>query len=311
MWGQDGESSWPNKYSFCGGVYQSPIDFHNDILQYDSALQPIQLEGYNASESFTISNNGHTVMMSLPPTMYKNGQLFRYTVSQLHFHWGNQANPTGSEHSIGGKKFAAEVHIVHYNSDKYSNFPMAMEAADGLAVLGILLEVGAFNPSYDRIFSQLPNVRYKGQAVTIAGFNVRELLPERLDEYYRYKGSLTNPPCNPSVRWTVFRNPVLISEEQLLSLETALYCTNRNSSAPVEMQDNYRRLQAIGDRLVSVSYREGVVLSVVLACVLAVIIVIGVTCWLLHRKKGSKDRGKNKLVAYTPAATIEENTSKV
>lgn len=50
--------------------------------------------------------------------------------------------------------------------------------------------------------------------VRVPGFNIRELLPDRLDEYYRYEGSLTTPPCYPSVLWTVFRHPVKISHEQ-------------------------------------------------------------------------------------------------
>lgn len=33
-----------------------------------------------------------------------------------------------------------QLHIVHYNT-KYANMAIAMEAADGLAVLGILIEV--------------------------------------------------------------------------------------------------------------------------------------------------------------------------
>lgn len=53
--------------------------------------------------------------------------------------------------------------------------------------------------------------------VRVPGFNIRELLPARLDEFYRYDGSLTTPPCFPSVLWTVFRNHVTISHQQVLS----------------------------------------------------------------------------------------------
>ena len=45
--------------------------------------------------------------------------------------------------------------------------------------------------------------------------SIEELLPERPEEYYRYRGSLTTPPCYPTVLWTVFRNPVQISQEQV------------------------------------------------------------------------------------------------
>ncbi|XP_056428831.1 carbonic anhydrase 12 isoform X3 [Hyla sarda] len=307
--GNDGENSWATKYSFCGGVYQSPLDFHGSILQYDSTLKPIQLYGYNASSTdyFTISNNGHTVSMSLLPSMYLEIPPFRYIASQLHFHWGSLADQKGSEHCIGGRRYPAEMHIVHYNS-KYADVSTAMEAADGLAVLGILIEIGSFNPSYDKIISQLTNIKYKGQNIQIPGFNVQHLIPERLDEYYRYEGSLTTPPCNPSVLWSVFRNHVFISEEQLLLLETALYCTGQNSSAPIEMVDNYRRLQQEGDRRVSVSFREGIVLAVTLACVLGTVVLTAVTCWLFQRKKRGKETKK---VVYSPAVPMEENTSKI
>ncbi|XP_075061343.1 carbonic anhydrase 12 [Mixophyes fleayi] len=307
--GNHGESSWPIKYSFCGGVYQSPLDFHRSILQYDSTLQPIRLYGYNASstDAFTIYNNGHTVSMSLPPNMYMEIPPFRYIASTLHFHWGNLASPTGSEHCIGGKRFSAELHIVHYNS-KYADANIAMEAADGLAVLGILIEIGSFNPAYDKIFAQLTKIKYKGQKAQIPRFNVQDLVPESLDMYYRYEGSLTTPPCNPSVLWSVFRNPVFISEEQLFFLESALYCTEWNSSAPLEMIDNYRQLQQEGDRLVSVSFREGIVLTVVLASLLGVLVITAVTCWLFRHKKRGK---KPKNVMYTAAVPMEENTSKV
>lgn len=34
------------------------------------------------------------------------------------------------------------MHIVHYNSEKYPDIAAAMDKANGLAVLAILLEVG-------------------------------------------------------------------------------------------------------------------------------------------------------------------------
>lgn len=33
------------------------------------------------------------------------------------------------------------MHIVHFNSDKYSSISMAVDKSDGLAVLGVLFEV--------------------------------------------------------------------------------------------------------------------------------------------------------------------------
>ncbi|XP_063170258.1 carbonic anhydrase 12 [Candoia aspera] len=305
--GPDGEKIWPKKYPFCGGVFQSPIDFHNDILQYDSTLLPIGLEGYNVSSDvkFLLTNNGHSVKMNLSSAMRIRNLSFQYSAAQLHLHWGNRNKPEGSEHTISGRHFAAELHIVHYNSDRYPDLKSAADKPSGLAVLAILIETGQFNPSYENIFSHFQHVTYKDQETTVPGFNVQDLLPDRLDDYYRYEGSLTTPPCYPSVLWTVFRKPVHISAEQLLVLETTLYCTQSNDPAPLEMVDNFRGVQEFDERLVSVSFRQGFVLFVVLAGVLGVVFVAMVALWLIRRK--SLQRAKEeKGVIYKPAVTTEE-----
>uniref|UniRef100_A0A667GFY3 Carbonic anhydrase n=1 Tax=Lynx canadensis TaxID=61383 RepID=A0A667GFY3_LYNCA len=244
------------------------------------------------------------VRLNLPSDMHIQGLRSRYSAAQLHLHWGNQNDPHGSEHTVGGKHFAAELHIVHYNSDLYANASTASNKSEGLAVLAVLIEMGSFNPSYDKIFRHLQDVKYKGQEVLIPGFSIEELLPERPDEYYRYKGSLTTPPCHPTVLWTVFRNPVQISQEQLLALETALYCTHVDDPSPREMVNNFRRVQNFDERLVYISFRQGIILSVALAGVLGICVVLAVSIWLFRRKKSSK-KGDNKGVIYKPAIKKE------
>ncbi len=34
-----------------------------------------------------------------------------------------------------------------------------------------------------------------------------------LSKYYRYNGSLTTPPCDEAVVWTIFKDPIRISRE--------------------------------------------------------------------------------------------------
>lgn len=36
------------------------------------------------------------------------------------------------------------MHVVHYNSDKYPNISSAVDKSDGLAVLGVLIEVSLY-----------------------------------------------------------------------------------------------------------------------------------------------------------------------
>ncbi|XP_069564730.1 carbonic anhydrase 12 [Brachyistius frenatus] len=257
--GPDGEHHWYKHYPYCGGTFQSPIDIKSELLRFDSNLRPIEVQNYNLSpnEQLTLGNNGHSVQISLPSKMHISSLPHRYTAAQFHLHWGSSSRPAGSEHTVNSEQYAAEMHVVHYNSDKYPNMSMAVDKSDGLAVLGVLIEVGEFNPAFEQFLKFINGVKYRDQRVQVPGFNIRALLPARLDEYYRYDGSLTTPPCYPSVLWTVFRNDVTISRKQFLALATALYSTHAQDSAPVPLNANYRQPQLTDGRVVLVSFKEG------------------------------------------------------
>lgn len=50
------------------------------------------------------------VRLNLNSDMYIQGfQPHQYRAEQLHLHWGNRNDPHGSEHTVSGKHFAAEV----------------------------------------------------------------------------------------------------------------------------------------------------------------------------------------------------------
>ena len=50
----------------------------------------------------------------------------------------------------------------------------------------------------------------------IAPFKFKGMLPNDLTKFFRYPGSLTTPLCQESVTWTVFKDPVMISQYQVL-----------------------------------------------------------------------------------------------
>eukprot|EP00075_Anas_platyrhynchos_P010984 XP_027300237.1 carbonic anhydrase 14 [Anas platyrhynchos] len=79
-----------------------------------------------------------------------------------------------------------------------------------------------------------------GQATSIPSFSLRGLLPQRLDRYYRYNGSLTTPPCFQSVLWSVFQQPVLLSRAQLEQLRGSLYATAPDEPEPERLEENFR-----------------------------------------------------------------------
>ena len=55
-------------------------------------------------------------------------------------HWGKVAM-SGSEHTVNGRQYFGELHIVHYNT-KYDSIETAVSQPDGLAVCGFFIEVG-------------------------------------------------------------------------------------------------------------------------------------------------------------------------
>lgn len=254
--GDHGQKHWAESYPDCGGTFQSPINIKSADVSYDGTLPPIRPEGYSTpgGAPFTLTNNGHTVKLSLPPSMRLHGLPNNFTAVQLHLHWGNVSNPEGSEHQLDGKIYPGELHVVHYNADKFPDINEAKSKPNGLAVLGILIETGGEdNAAYGNIINYLDKITYADQSVAIPSFSIEELLPEGLDQYFRYGGSLTTPPCYQSVVWTVFHNKVQISVSQMEKLQTMLYAT-KASSPSVALQSNVRDPQPLNQRTVYSSF---------------------------------------------------------
>ena len=57
--------------------------------------------------------------------------------------------------------------------------------------------------------------RYTGERVSFPAFPLMNLLPTDKTKYFRYPGSLTTPPCSEAVTWTVFKDPIEISQAQV------------------------------------------------------------------------------------------------
>ncbi|KAM5257244.1 carbonic anhydrase 14 isoform 2-T2 [Ctenodactylus gundi] len=304
--GPHGQDHWAASYPECGGSAQSPIDIQMDSVTFDPELPTLQPHGYDqpALEPLDLLNNGHTVQLSLPRTLYLGGLPQKYEAAQLHLHWGQKGSPGGSEHQINSEATVAELHIVHYDSDTYGSLSEAAQRPQGLAVLGILIEVGdTENPAYEHILSRLHEIRHKDQKTTVPPFSVRELLPPQLEQFFRYNGSLTTPPCYQSVLWTVFSRRAQISMGQLEKLQETLFSTEEESSEA--LVKNYRALQPLNQRTVFASFTQGEMLS------LGVGILVGCLCLLLAvyfiaRKIRKKRLGNRKSVVFTSARATTE-----
>lgn len=256
--GETGPDHWAEiDGAFCDGESQSPIDIDtgNVVLQ---DYEDWTMEGYNFDEEVgyatLVSNNGHTLAVNLAGdfSLSGGGLPNKFKAAQFHFHWGS-VNTQGSEHTVDRTSFPAELHIVHYNDDKYDDLGAAVTSNDnvGLAVLGVFMEVGRANEAFNEILELAEAVPFKDETVDAENttISVADLLPGDLTKFYRYSGSLTTPTCNEVVVWTVFEEPIQISQAQLNILR-GLHQYEDGEEINPNIEDNYRPVLPLNGRSV-------------------------------------------------------------
>ena len=205
-WGygaRDGPAVWGRldaAFTLCGvGERQSPID----IREATQAELPAVAFEYKPMV-LRVLHNGHTVEVASTGDNWIEIDGERYELVQFHFH-------TPSEHTLAGRRFDMEVHLVHRN----------LEGA--LAVVGVFVVRGGIHPVLDDLAGRLPEPGESRRDKTI---DASHLLPEA-NRLFRYEGSLTTPPCSEGVRWFVFETPIEISDAGLAAFEAVLGNNNR------------------------------------------------------------------------------------
>ncbi|XP_028665559.1 carbonic anhydrase 7 isoform X1 [Erpetoichthys calabaricus] len=187
------------------------------------------------------------------PGVIQSGPLqVPYRLKQCHFHWGGK-NTHGSEHTVNGKSYASELHLVHWNAVKYKTFAEAAVAPDGLAVIGIFIETGDDHPGLHQLTDAFYMVKFKGSKAVFPGFNPKSLLPKSL-HYWTYPGSLTTPPLYENVIWIVLKEPIKISQKQMHRFRLLLFSNEDEDRLP--MIDNFRPPQPLKGRKVRASFCE-------------------------------------------------------
>lgn len=222
-WSYEGETSpehWAEleKNSDCSGQRQSPINII-DINTVEDQDKESTIELFYSSKTILkkVRNNGHSIQF-----VFDQGDSIAYNQTnfnlvQIHFH-------EPSEHTVNGVRYPIEIHLVHQSQEK------------NYTVLSILGVEGEQSQTMEDMESFLP--LKKGQEKEIErAFDLSRLFPEN-KSYYAYGGSLTTPPCSENVQWVIFKEPIVVSLEEVLKLK---------DNMPLE---NYRDEQPLNGRLV-------------------------------------------------------------
>ncbi|XP_066504666.1 carbonic anhydrase 5A, mitochondrial isoform X2 [Hoplias malabaricus] len=247
---------WQEPLAIPGGDRQSPIDISERKSMFDPRLKPLVMK-YDPKTCQQIWNNGYSFLVEYDDTTDKStvsgGPLEdQFRLCQFHFHWGENNN-WGSEHTVDHRLYPAELHLVHWNSDKYSLFEEAVMEENGLAVIGVFLKVGKWHEGLQKLVDALPTVRHKESVVEFTQFDVGSLLPENTDDYWTYPGSLTTPPLTESVTWIIMKQPIEVSHDQLAVFRSLLF-TSAEEQDQKSMVNNFRVQQPLKGRTVRSSF---------------------------------------------------------
>jgi len=256
-WGygsEDGPSAWHEGYPVAKeGKRQSPIDIQTESVVDGSAVtnaKPLKWS-YKLDHCLNVENTGSSwkVNVNGDGSSLTGGPLdSEYELWQFHAHWGSE-DKHGSEHTVDGKTFASELHLVHWNK-KYDSPNVAAGKPDGLAVLGLFIQVGDRHEEFEKVVRALDKIKNKNEKTSLEGsaIDCAKFLPASKAPFWTYEGSLTTPPLLESVMWIVFQDPIQISSDQMKAMRSLNFASEASELG--KMVNNYRPPCELHDRIV-------------------------------------------------------------
>ncbi|XP_071690367.1 alpha carbonic anhydrase 7-like [Rutidosis leptorrhynchoides] len=217
------------EWSICNqGDMQSPIDLTHKRVQVTSKLGKLDRD-YKPANA-TLVNRGHDMMLRWTGAaghIHINGT--EYLLNQLHWH-------TPTEHTINGRRFNLELHMVHQSTE------------GNVAVIGIMYKIGRPDSLLTMIEPHMRATASTRGVETSTGIIDPRDIKIGSRKYYRYIGSLTTPPCTQNVIWTIVRKVRTVSREQLRIIREAVHD---------EADANARPIQALNDRWLKLYRPDG------------------------------------------------------
>ncbi|EEQ99075.1 Carbonic anhydrase, putative [Perkinsus marinus ATCC 50983] len=244
-WTYDDQNSWPGMCTI--GESQSPISIETGAIDQSVRMDDLQII-YDIVDNapLSISDHGIDVVVNDDEIRYTIGNVRDYDsdifiLSQFHAHWG-LTDEFGSEHLFEGVSYSMEVHFVHYNL-KYGSVGDAKGKTGGLAVIGVLFEIGKANKEIEKILDAINSGNDN-----VPSINLNALIPEDArTKLFSYDGSLTTPTCDENLLWYVAKTTMTVSKNQMEALRS-IVGPNGDIIAP-----NYRDVQPLNGRSIYVT----------------------------------------------------------
>ncbi|KAI3859082.1 hypothetical protein MKW92_013716 [Papaver armeniacum] len=201
----NGPENWGNlrpEWATCkNGTQQSPINLAFSKMQYAPELGDLQMKYTPASG--ILKNRGHDISLQWAVAGAAGSiQIddITYVLDQIHWH-------SPSEHTV--------------------------------AVVAVLYSLSIFkDPFLSKLEANIMDISGTGASEV----NIGPVDPNDIDmsdrKYYRYLGSLTTPPCDEGVIWTIKRKVMPVRIDQVMLLRRAVHDGNGNNARPLQPLNN-------------------------------------------------------------------------
>lgn len=213
------------------GNMQSPIDLSDQRVKVIPNFGDLKWNYRPANAS--VKNRGHDIAiqwLGRAGSIQINGT--NYLLQQCHWH-------SPSEHSINGRRFDLELHMVHVSRNP--------DVKSRIAVVGLLYNIGKTNRFLSKLTKHIDSMTDKKEERHFGLIDPRQIkISGRM--YYRYMGSLTVPPCTEGVTWIINKRMSSISRNQVKLLREAVHDYAKENARPLQPY-NLREVHLYGQRV--------------------------------------------------------------
>ncbi|KAG9510175.1 Cationic amino acid transporter 2, partial [Fragariocoptes setiger] len=147
------------------------------------------------------------------------------------------------------------MHLVHIkkglDKERISIEP------DSVAVIAVLVESNRkSNANFNPIVNTLISLNMSDTPAQIEFNTIYDLMPQNLQNFYTYQGSLTTPPCYEVVNWIVMQQRIYINAKQM-ELFRNLYARSGHDDGGEQahqIMPNFRQTQNSSGRVIMASF---------------------------------------------------------